>query len=833
MSTCRQLLGLAMGLGLLLESGQPAHSEPPRTDLFGDPLPPGAITRIGTERFRHRGSIYSLAYSPDGKLIASGDSFETPARSSIAVWDAATGKQLHRLEGHGHVVRWLAFAPDSRRLAAACGDGSLRIWDTTAEKEIVKIKESSFESAAFTPDGKAVAASHQHGVGVWDAATGRKLAHMSGLRELVRFVAISPDGKHLAGCGQYGTVLLWERETAKEVRRFKLDAKYGGQVAFSPDGKRLVFGAGERICLWDVATGAEVRRIQTEDGRLPAQPFRCGGAILVSYGDNIRLWNVATGEEVRHIDSPRNQLTAAALSPDGKVIVMGCRHATLRLWDAATGKELQHRDGHDRGVLSVYFSPDGKAVATASGEPVFRLWDAASGQPLRTFSTDGHVVRCLAFSRDGNTLAGSLTYNSLVLMQPVSLWDVKSGRHLRRLAEKGWGSQRVAFSADGTTLAANLGPARVVLWDAATGKARAHPFKSEVNPFLDSFDQYSDFVLAPDGKTLIVACYLNSHAYLVLWDAAKGKQRFAIRTSEGKFALYPEVPADFSSDGRRIATLRDKAVQVREAASGQVVRILEGHGDTVLCAAFSPDGRFLVSAGRDRTIRLWDMATGKQQRKWQGHQDAIRCVAFSADGKRLASASDDLTALIWRIKVERSSEKPRPRLSNEQFHLLLEKLSGTDAASAEKAIWDLVLASDRAVELFKDGLHPVPPIAAERVAVLVAKLDSDDFATREKAQKDLLNCGEGIVPVLRKTIGQDRPSLELRRRIEHILALFNEWDTTSDGRRMLRILDVLEHIDTPSARHLLERLAGGVAEARLTREAKACLTRLARHPARK
>ncbi len=390
----------------------------------------------------------------------------------------------------------------------------------------------------------------------------------------------------------------------------------------------------------------------------------------------------------------------------------------------------------------------------------------------------------------------------------------------------------MVFSADGTTLAANLGDARIVLWDANTGKTRPHPFKGKPNPFASSLEQYSEFVLAPDGKALIVACYHNAHAYLVLWDTAKGVQRFAIRTREGNITYSPEVPADFSSDGRRIATLRDKVVQVREAASGQVVRTFEGHGDAVLCAAFSPDSRFLVSAGHDRIIRLWDMATGKQQRQWQGHQGAISCVAFSPDGKRLASGSDDITALIWRINEGQSGDKPRLRLSKEQFNTLFSKLNGTDAASVEKDIWDLVLASDRAVELLKDSLHPVKPIAVERVADLVAKLDSDNFATREKAQNDLLNCGEGAMSVLRKTLRQDRPSLELRRRIEHILALFNEWDTTAEGRRMLRILDVLEHIDTPSARHLLERLAGGVVEARLTREAKACLARLARYPAR-
>jgi hypothetical protein len=161
------------------------------------------------------------------------------------------------------------------------------------------------------------------------------------------------------------------------------------------------------------------------------------------------------------------------------------------------------------------------------------------------------------------------------------------------------------------------------------------------------------------------------------------------------------------------------------------------------------------------------------------------------------------------------------------------KLADKDSEAAEKAVWELVLAGDAGVTFLKERIGPVRPVPADHFAALVADLDSERFEAREKAQTELIRLGEAAIPLLRKTREQGRPSLELRRRIDCLLARLDEWEQAPEGVRALRAIDVLEHSNSTSAWPALEGLAGGVAESRLTSEAKAALKRLDRRFARK
>ena len=575
--------------------------------------------------------IHSMAFSPDGNTLVSG-SYD----GTVRLWDVAAHRQIGGpLAGHDGQIYSVAFSQDGRVVASGAEDGTVRLWDVATHRQIggpLAGHDGEIYSVAFSPDGKVVASGADDGmVRLWDVATHRQIgAPPPGHDGEINSVAFSPDGKILATGAADGTVRLWDVATRRQIGAplAGLDDEINS-VAFSPDGKILATGAGDgTIRFWDVATQQMARSWPTNSPVFDVA-FSPDGKILASgnLDDTARLWDVAT---LRPIGNPLIGYSLV-FSPDGKILATGGYDHIVRLWNVVsrTGTALT---GHTKPVNSVAFSPDGKTLAAGAADGTVRLWDVATRQPIGN-PMNGHAeaVNSVVFSPDGKTLAVGAADGT------VRLWDMATRQQIGDpLTTDAEAVNSVAFSPDGKTLAAGAADGTVRLWDVATRQQIGNPMNTHA-------EGVNSVAFSPDGKTLAAGA---ADGTVRLWDVAT-RQPIGNPMNGHAEAVNSVV---FSPDGKTLATGgTDDTVRLWDMATRQQIGDpLIGYADWVLSVAFSPDGKTLVSGSADGTVRLWDMATRQQiGDPLTTDAEAVNSVAFSPDGKTLVSGSADGTVRLW------------------------------------------------------------------------------------------------------------------------------------------------------------------------------------------
>lgn len=310
---------------------------------------PAGLPEAAESRGRHTATVRCVAYSPDGKLLASGGE-----DSLVIIRDAETLRERARLR-HPSWVWSMAFSPDGRQLVTTAG-GRIRLWDVKTASELPAFREhaGSFVSVSYSPDGRRVLSGGNDDdktMRLWDAKTGEELRRFHGHGRIVWSVAFSPDGRRALSGSADKIVRLWDVETGELLGRLEGHTGWVRTVAFSPDGRRALSGGGGpaeeghwidcTVRVWDLKTHKEFQRFEGHGQPVWSAVFLAGGRLALSGGGPVaRLWDVESGKEVRTFEGHLATINGVALSPDGRHVASASDDRTVRLWGVESGKEL-------------------------------------------------------------------------------------------------------------------------------------------------------------------------------------------------------------------------------------------------------------------------------------------------------------------------------------------------------------------------------------------------------------------------------------------------------------------------------------------------------------
>jgi WD40 repeat protein len=287
--------------------------------------------------------------------------------------------EVDPLEAQSSPANAVAFSRDGRRALFASADKSVRLWDVETNREVRRFigHTASVWCVAFAPDGKqALSGGADRTVRLWDVETGQELRRFEGHDALVSNVVFSPDGRRLLSSGFDHAVILWEAETGRELRRIE-SLQHVSALAFALDGKQSFVAADAVVHLLDLTTGQEVRTFEGHSAPVACLAVSTDGGWLLSGSDDhsVRLWDVTSGRVVRSFLGHDNAVRCVAFSPDGKQAVSGGADQTLRLWDVATGKQLRRFPRHDESVVQAQFLPGAQATLSGSKDAVVLTWE--------------------------------------------------------------------------------------------------------------------------------------------------------------------------------------------------------------------------------------------------------------------------------------------------------------------------------------------------------------------------------------------------------------------------------------------------------------------------
>ncbi|MEN4398685.1 TIR domain-containing protein [Mycolicibacterium senegalense] len=623
------------------------------------------------------GLSFAAVFSPDGKSAASAHG------PSIQLWNTETWKPIGNfMKGHTADVKGLAFSPDGKLIASTAADETIRFWDAKTRNPIgepMRGHQGIVVGVAFSPDGsRIVTGGADKTVRLWDVATRAEVgAPLRGHTADVVTVAFSPDGKLVASGGFDKTLRLWHADSGLPAAiPLPGNEPAVSSVAFSPDGARIACASGITVQLWNLATRTPVGKpLEGHTAPINRVVYSRDGTRIASASDDktIRIWDAHTGAPVGEpLVGHENVVAGLDFDPAGKRIVSTAEDDTLRVWDVGGSRVLA---GHDDEVTGIEFSPDGKRILSSSLDQTIRQWDVATGTETGPLIRAGAPIGTGTFvdkiqeSVGAGYLAGGRQIVG-VGVHSVRVWDAVSGRPLGLPVKAPPGTISLIYSDIGhkyATLASGGGDfGSLASLKGSDIQVRNEAMQPIGRP-LHHDRPISRFTMSPDGRRIAT----GSEDFKVrIWDTDTGRQIGApLDNPEAILSI------DFSADGQTLAVATIESVRIWQVDTGKEVggQGLMGQDSWILDAAFSPDGSVIATGGSDGAVHLSYLATGGAIGPGLvGHTMAISDVEFSPDGTEIAAASADKTIRVWPVPTpspEKLCDKMTFNMSRESWDM--------------------------------------------------------------------------------------------------------------------------------------------------------------------
>ncbi|PSB21592.1 NACHT domain-containing protein [Phormidesmis priestleyi ULC007] len=592
------------------------------------------------------GGITSVAFSPDGQLLATSDT-----NGDTQLWNASQGQQLGVFKGHAGWVWRVIFSSDQQTLASCGQDHTIRLWNihTGQLRSILHGHTSIVTDIAFSPDAQQLASSSEdQTIKLWDVETGQCLKTFYGHGACVWSVIFHPHDRTLISAGEDNAIKVWDIATENCLKTLIGHQQWVKTIVLSSDGQMLISGSFDStIKLWDLHTERCLETLVGHQGVVFSVSLSPDGKILASgsYDQTVKLWSLQTGECVRTLQKHTNRVWSVGFHPQKDLLASGGDDHTARLWDIYTGQCTKTVQGHSNSIYTIALNPTNCLLASGHEDQTIRLWKGDFKSPTQPCTIlRGHTNRVfsVAFSPDGSVLV------SASLDRTLKLWNVHTGKCLNTLQGHTSWVWAIAFSPDGTLLASASYDQTVKLWDAHTGKC------------LRTLSGHTSSVLAiafsPDGQWLASSGY---EQIIKLWDVSTGE---CFQTLEAHTNRVWAVV--FSPDAQRLATCGDdQTIKLWDIKTGDCLQTLHGHTSQVLSIIFDQKGNKLISSSADTTIRVWDVATGECLNLLQGHQNWVWSIVLTNDDRTLLSGSQDETIQSWDLTTGQHLQRlqaPRP-----------------------------------------------------------------------------------------------------------------------------------------------------------------------------